>query len=65
MFLFHISVLLCPSILDFVLVYEDLDGKDTPKDVLRHRKKYMNNLRKSQLEFEEVCLVFFFFFSIQ
>ncbi|XP_068699332.1 anoctamin-7-like [Montipora foliosa] len=39
--------------IDFVLVYEELDGKDTPKDVLRHRKKYMNNLRKSQLEFEE------------
>lgn len=39
--------------IDFVLVYEVLDGHDTPKYILRHRKKYMNNLQKSQLEFEE------------
>jgi len=39
--------------IDFVLVYEDIEGEETPKDVLRYRKKYMNNLQKSQLEFEE------------
>lgn len=47
---------LLPFFLDFVLVYEVLDGHDTPKYVLRHRKKYMNNLQKSQLEFEEVFI---------
>ena len=55
----------CPFVLDFVLVYEEIEGEETPKETLRYRKKYMNNLQKSQLEFEEVresvvCLFVFF-----
>jgi len=41
-------------VLDFVLVYEESNDEETPKEVLRFRRKYMNNLQKSQLEFEEV-----------
>lgn len=41
-------------VLDFVLVYEENDGEETPREVIRFRRKYMNNLQKSQLEFEEV-----------
>ena len=38
-----------------MIVYEQ--GTETPeKDVLHKRKKFMNNLKKSQLEFEEVSL---------
>ena len=44
-----------------MLVYEDIEGEETPKDVLRYRKKYMNNLQKSQLEFEEVSFLSLFF----
>ena len=36
------------------MVYEEIEGEETPKETLRYRKKYMNNLQKSQLEFEEV-----------
>lgn len=43
------------------MVYEDIEGEETPKDVLRYRKKYMNNLQKSQLEFEEVSFLSLFF----
>lgn len=39
--------------IDFVLVYEENDGEETPREVIRFRRKYMNNLQKSQLEFEE------------
>lgn len=38
------------------MVYEQIEGEETPKSVLRFRKKYMSNLQKSQLEFEEVRL---------
>lgn len=41
-------------VLDFVLVYEENNDEETPKEILRFRRKYMNNLQKSQLEFEEV-----------
>lgn len=39
---------------DFVLVYEEIDDEPPSKETLRFRKKYMKNLQKSQLEFEEV-----------
>ncbi|CAH3190102.1 unnamed protein product, partial [Porites evermanni] len=39
--------------IDFVLVYEENNDEETPKEILRFRRKYMNNLQKSQLEFEE------------
>lgn len=41
-------------VIDFVLVYEENDGEETPREVIRFRRRYMNNLQKSQLEFEEV-----------
>ena len=44
-------------VLDFVLVYEENDGEETSREVLRFRRKYMNNLQKSQLEFEEVSFL--------
>lgn len=38
--------------IDFMIVFEQ--GSETPdKEVLRKRKKFMHNLKKSQLEFEE------------
>ena len=44
---------------DFVLVYEQ--GSEPPeKDILRKRKKFMHNLKKSQLEFEEASSRDFF-----
>ncbi|KAL9970224.1 hypothetical protein ACROYT_G022562 [Oculina patagonica] len=39
--------------IDFVLVYEEIDAEPPSKETLRFRKKYMKNLQKSQLEFEE------------
>ena len=43
------------SSLDFVLVYEEINDNPPTKEVLRFRNRYMKNLQKSQLEFEEVC----------
>ena len=40
--------------LDFILAYEEIDDEPPSKETLRFRRKYMNNLQKSQLEFEEV-----------
>lgn len=40
-------------LLDYVLVYED-DGKDPSPQDLEKRRKFLENLEKSQLEFEEV-----------
>ena len=53
---------LCHFVLDFVLVYEEINDELPTKEVLRFRNRYMKNLQKSQLEFEEVCLFSFFFF---
>lgn len=44
-------------VLDFVLVYEENDDEETPREVSRFRRRYMNNLQKSQLEFEEVSFL--------
>lgn len=40
--------------LDFVLAYEEFDNEPASKETLRYRRRYMKNLQKSQLEFEEV-----------
>lgn len=53
---------LCHFVLDFVLVYEEINDELPTKEVLRFRNRYMKNLQKSQLEFEEVCLFSFLFF---
>lgn len=47
---------LCLFLLDFVLVYEEFNDEPPTKEVLRFRNRYMKNLQKSQLEFEEVGL---------
>lgn len=54
---------LCHFVLDFVLVYEEINDELPTKEVLRFRNRYMKNLQKSQLEFEEVCLFSLFFFN--
>lgn len=40
---------------DFVLVYEETDKPDPP-EFDKKRKKFMENLKKAQLEFEEVII---------
>jgi hypothetical protein len=39
-----------------VLVFEE-DGKDPAPLELEYRKKFLDNLEKSQLEFEEVFII--------
>ncbi|XP_027049468.1 anoctamin-7-like [Pocillopora damicornis] len=39
--------------IDFVLAYEEFDNEPASKETLRYRRRYMKNLQKSQLEFEE------------
>ncbi|XP_022788372.1 anoctamin-7-like [Stylophora pistillata] len=39
--------------IDFVLAYEEFDDEPASKETLRYRRRYMKNLQKSQLEFEE------------
>ena len=44
------------SFADFVLVYEEGEKAPPPKH-LEYRQKFLGNLAKSQLEFEEVRIV--------
>ncbi|KAK3715467.1 hypothetical protein QZH41_006501 [Actinostola sp. cb2023] len=39
--------------IDYILVYEE-DGKEEDPQVLEYRRKFLENLEKSQLEFEEI-----------
>ena len=43
------------SSLDFILVYTEEEGKEPDTKHLKFREKFLNNLKKSRIQMEEVA----------